>query len=716
MSVKVWNLRPVSVVAICGAMLTAAGFATPGKAEGQFGSLDGSRLENTVTQNLTRSIRLPEIGLDDGARLAGLGSSRDFYFPAPRSLKYSATLVLAYESATSIESRRSIEVLAGERSLMLKPLGGAHERQTLRIPIEGVAAQNGFIKISVRYGHVLPDNRCVDIRFAGDHLTILPETSLQLAFEKNAVDSVATALTLMPREVAIYLPGRDLNSREFGAALEAARSLRESGRQVRFETMPGADATAKMEPGSRFPAPTTLAFMPRMQSPFTPPAAAPETVQNWTQGSILIASSEDLETLAGNVRTPLFRPDAKPGVNSSSLSLINFGTGPAVLVSGPDPQSAARLIGSSWNAAAVKSTVSAESEIFQMREDGRFTFDRLRADLTARDVVDRAQWSVSLAAKDLPVQRRITGLRLQVAIAPDEANSNAVVTAFFNERMMESVSTATDMRAQLAFEIPEGLAGLNNSLRLVVQRQPQGGECTTLPIGFPAQLLGSSEVLTSAAAEAPRDFYETSSMFRDGVTLFVESRNAFQQRGHLAMLTEMASNLIPARAPLSIRFIDGDTAPQTAGPFVALTSRAPENAEPPVRFDQGRTIIRGPEGKTIADLGGLKNATVAQLVRAGLNQGIWIRTAANDEDLVPPARLQLDRGNVAVVDKNGVAFAFSTERDRLIEVVYPEKLSLADIANAYRPWVVGALWLAFSLLVVLSVHRFYARGRGGKTA
>ena len=598
-------------------------------------------------------------------------------------------------------------------ALLLKQLPGTPERQTLKIPLDGVEASNGFVKISVRYGHVLPDNRCVDIRFAGDHLTIMPETSLQLSFEKAAVDSVASALTLMPRDVAVYLPGRDLSSREFGAALEAARALREAGRRVRFETLPGADATAKFDTGMRTPPAPTLAFMPRAQLPFSAQSEAPVA---WTQGAVIIAAKEDIELLAGNSRATLFRPDAKPDLSASSLSLINFSSGPAVLVSGPDPQSAARLIGSAWNAAAVKSTVSSEGNVWQMREDGRFTFDRLRADLTARDVVDRAQWSVSLAARDLPIQRRLSGLRLHVAVAPDEANKNAVVTAFFNERMMQSVATPSDMRAQLSFDIPEGLAGLNNSLRLVVQRQPQGGDCAALPLGFPAQLLGSSEIITTPGAEAPRDFFEMASIFREGLTMFVESRNAFQQRGHLAMLTEFAGNLVPSRAPISVRFLDEGAAPQTSGPFVAVTSRAPENAEPTVRFDQGRTIIRGPEGKTIADLGGLKNTTVAQLVRAGLNQGLWIRTAAADEDIVPPSQLQLDRGNVAVVDKNGVAFAFSTDRDRLIEVVYPDKLSLAEIANAYRPWVVGGLWLAFSLLVVMSVHRFYARGRGGKAA
>ncbi len=703
----------VARCALAVSLVAGSGSLSPLAAEPLVSAIDGSKIEPPATQMLNRSISLREIGLTEGARLAGLGASREFYFPVPRALKHSANLVLTYETATSLDSRRSIEVLVGERSLLLKSLSATPERQTIRIPLDGIEAQNGFVKISVRYGHVLPDNRCVDIRFAGDHLTVLPETALQLSFDKSAIDSVASALTLMPRDVTVFLPGRELESREFAAAIEAARALRESGRRVKFETMPGADATAKFAPGARLPVATTLAFMPRAQMPF---GTSSEPPANWTQGAILIASSEDLELLAGNARSPLFRPDAKPDLSASSLSLINFGAGPAVLVSGPDPQSAARLVGSAWTAAAVKSTVSSGIEMSHMREDGRLTFDRLRTDLGARDVVDRAQWSVTLAAKDLPVQRKLSGLRLHVAVAPDEANKNAVVTAFFNERMMQAVATPSDMRAQLAFDVPEGLAGLNNSLRLVVQRQPQGGDCATMPLGFPAQLLGSSEILTTPAAEAPRDFFEMASHFREGVTLFVESRNAFQQRGHLAMLTELAGNLVPARAPVSVRFLDDGAAPQTSGPFMAISTRAPEHAEPAVRFDQGRTIIKGPEGRTIADLGGLKNTTVAQLVRAGLNQGLWIRTAAADEDLVPPSQLQLDRGNVAVLDRNGVAFAFSTERDRLIEVVYPDKLSLAEIANAYRPWVVGALWLAFSLLVLVSVHRFYARGRSGKAA
>ena len=65
------------------------------------------------------------------------------------------------------------------------------------------------------------------------------------------------------------------------------------------------------------------------------------------------------------------------------------------------------------------------------------------------------------------------------------------------------------------------------------------------------------------------------------------------------------------------------------------------------------------------------------------------------------------RIDVAIIDAAGVAFAFSNERDRLVEVVYPEQSTMAEIANAYRPWIVGALWLASSLLIVVGLLRFH---------
>jgi hypothetical protein len=63
-----------------------------------------------------------------------------------------------------------------------------------------------------------------------------------------------------------------------------------------------------------------------------------------------------------------------------------------------------------------------------------------------------------------------------------------------------------------------------------------------------------------------------------------------------------------------------------------------------------------------------------------------------------------------------VAFSYSTERDRLVQVLYPERMSLADIANAYRPWVIGGLWLALTLLVAMSMQRFYSKSRNTRAS
>ena len=72
-------------------------------------------------ERISRSVSLVELGLADGARLSGLGGARDFYFPAPKGARLSgATLSLSYETASSTESRRGVEVIVGERTVRLR--------------------------------------------------------------------------------------------------------------------------------------------------------------------------------------------------------------------------------------------------------------------------------------------------------------------------------------------------------------------------------------------------------------------------------------------------------------------------------------------------------------------------------------------------------------------------------------------------------------------
>ena len=81
-----------------------------------------------------------------------------------------------------------------------------------------------------------------------------------------------------------------------------------------------------------------------------------------------------------------------------------------------------------------------------------------------------------------------------------------------------------------------------------------------------------------------------------------------------------------------------------------------------MRFDRGRVAVADRSGKVLLDLGGFSSGAVAQVVNAGAQPGLWVKPLANDGALPTPAALRLDRGDVAFIDKSGVALAMSTER------------------------------------------------------
>ena len=679
---------------------------------------------------IDREIGLPEIGLAEGARLSGLGGSRDFFFPVPRGARLAGvTLNLAYETASSTDSRRGVEVLLGERTAFLQTIATARETGVLHIPLDGVDTSTGFAKVTIRYGGLI-EQKCLDLRYAADHLTVLPETALKFSVDREMVNTVAATLALMPQQVDIYVPARAMTTDEYAAAIVAARGLRATGHEIRFQLLPSASLTSSIGSSSRasgavgqtYPSlmsgqsmvagiPARFAAPPTLATPF--PAPVPEATNLWSRGAVVIASPNEVAALgvARNPDAESADPSRDVDAPKSALSLIRFGGAPAILISGDDPRAAADLIASPWRSAAIKSDVSARLSNGGDIGAGALTFDRLRTDLGARSVIDRALWSVSIGGRDLPSSRRVSGVRVDVAVAPDDVRSNAVVSAFFNDRLMDSVTTDNNVMARLKFDVPDGMAGLNNNLRVVVQRQTRGGDCLTMPVGSPAQLLDSSAVLTAPAADLAHDFFELAPKFRDGVEVFVDRDSALDQTSRLATLSAVARELSPAGAPVRVRYVEPGDSPRPSGSFIAMTANPPEQANTPIRFDRGRAVVRGPEGQTIADLGRLGDTMVAPVARTNLESGLWIRPVAAGAEPVVPASLRLDRGNVAIIDGAGVAFAFSNERDRLVEVVYPEQSTMAEIANAYRPWIVGALWLASSLLIVVGLLRFHRPGR-----
>jgi hypothetical protein len=128
-----------------------------------------------------------------------------------------------------------------------------------------------------------------------------------------------------------------------------------------------------------------------------------------------------------------------------------------------------------------------------------------------------------------------------------------------------------------------------------------------------------------------------------------------------------------------------------------------------VRFDRGRVEVTDRSGRTLLDLGGFVGGAVAQLVNAGDYPGVWIKPLAADGSAPSPSELHLDHGDVAFIDGNGVALAMSTERDTVVRISYPDQVSWLTVAERFRPWIIGGLWLFATAALLFILQRLFRR-------
>jgi hypothetical protein len=167
--------------------------------------------------------------------------------------------------------------------------------------------------------------------------------------------------------------------------------------------------------------------------------------------------------------------------------------------------------------------------------------------------------------------------------------------------------------------------------------------------------------------------------------------------------------LAPEGAPIAVKLTERSAAPAPSSAFLAVSERPPTGATPRVRFDRGRVAVADRSGRTLLDIGGFTAGAVAQIVTSGDFPGLWIKPLAGDGTLPVPRDLKLERGDVAFLDRAGVALAMSTERDTLVQVNYPDQVSWLAVAARLRPWIVASLWLIATLVLLYGLQRMLRR-------
>ncbi len=389
------------------------------------------------------------------------------------------------------------------------------------------------------------------------------------------------------------------------------------------------------------------------------------------------------------------------GRNAPAVALSGS-TMPILEVGGADPAKAARVLNSQTRS-LLDGTGYSTPQRQQIGEDRvSLGFPAVGADTSVKRISERGIWTAGIPATRFPAGKTLGRVELDVAVADDGGDIDPVISVTMNGLLLGSIEAETGQRNRLSFSIPDGLVGQDNRLDVTVTRVPKGGDCINAPQSYDAQLLPSSR-FTFIDAPEPRDFHELAPVFTSGVTVNLENGARL-----VPATSRLLSGLLGDTAPVSVTY---DEIPQS-GSYVHVADAPPPGTSPAVRFDKGKVLIRDREGETILSASSVVDLTIAQLVYDGARSVLWIRPGRDFSQLTQlPEDLRLASGDVAFVAEDGIRLAFSTTRDELVQINYPESFSLTQFFRQYRGWIVLLGWVAASAGFIWLLRKVYSARR-----
>lgn len=638
-------------------------------------------------KSLLVDVPFADAGFPDGFRLSNLGGRRELYTPVPQGAEISlAELVLGYDDVSAHEARRSLEILVNDRSVAALALDGKSTGRTARISLANAAVRDGFLKLSFVYSGAATQDRCIDVRYVGDSLTIRGESSVEFAIGVSGAPNIAATAALMPKDVGILLSESSPPAADIAAALTVARSLTATGRRVSF-----------------YHGKSNL-----------PDLVEHDSRRRWTRGLIVVGA---FDAIADRLDAQIALASNAGMVDAANtLVAARIGGVPVLLVTDSGSPRIGRLLGNP-SLTALRDTSSASvGMVSALRHPSdRISFNDLGLTPPHAEVFGRAELAVTVASRSLPSGTRPSRVVLDVMVAPDGDGEKAVVSAFVNERLLASIVAAIGEPTRLDFALPDGLVGAVANIRAVVQRRSSQGDCRFEPQGYPAEILGSSQVVLSQAAPMARDFSDLATLWASGIQIQLPASAAERPLSILASLSGVLSALSSRTTPIDVRYVDGKAPSPPTAPFISVGNVAPGGAVQRVSFDRGRVAITDRNDRVLLDVGWLTTGAVAQIVTANDHPGLWIRPLSSDGSLSSAPAINLDRGDVAFLDRNGVALALSTERDTLLRIAYVDQRSWTSYLDRFWPWIVGTAWALATISLLVMAQRLYRRRMSGTT-
>ncbi|NGM20231.1 hypothetical protein G3576_09420 [Roseomonas stagni] len=392
------------------------------------------------------------------------------------------------------------------------------------------------------------------------------------------------------------------------------------------------------------------------------------------------------------------------GLGPAGAAVLDLDGMPALALGGPQPEQAAGLLDGPWRDAAAATTLSVRDARAPDAAATALPFSALRGATLPQEGATPG-WAVEFSLRDLPGGGLPQAIDLAFTLTPD-AGGWSVATATLNDTMLGSAALPAEGPARLSLPVPPALLRLDNRLVVTLQRPAAGGL---------AQLMPDSMLRLAPPAPA-RDFLALPGRFAGGVEVILDSPDGGPVAEALNPVLWLLRSLVPATAPVTVTLREGAAPPRPTGPFIAVTAEPPAGSQPALRFDAGRLTLSDRDGRPLLDLEGVQRLIAAQLVTAeGGQPGLWLRLPTLMPAL-PAAAPRLERGDVALLDGQGVALAWSSQAPAPeVRLAYaeapattPAVATLPAVAApaersailVWRPWVLAVLWvLGFALVV-----------------
>lgn len=698
------------------AAVPAVSAAAPAGAAQQFQAWSGERW-------IARSISLTELGFTAPAVLDNSNSKREFYLPVPSGVALSeAALQLNGRYLRADGGRTTMTVSIDGYPVAAKRLPDDLGDASQAVAVDGLPRSTGFVRVGINWSSVLNDLVCTDQRAPGNSLSITPDSRFSYKYERNAIDTLATAWSALPQRPVLLVAERNLSAPAFDTAWRTGVAMERNGKHALVRTLPGVGDLIDL---SRTEVPAALLGLPAFAAlaDHNPKHAIKDQAELGallvmgehgplradvviTDAALLAGLREAFGALYAQVKAQ--RPDAadalaallaanfsvlEAAAGPEQIRLTQFGGNPAITIPAASVAKAAALLGSLWRPTAVGTAITVGAAENAKLDGDTMLLSQFGAIAGTLDVLARTERSVVFDLGAVSMDGRLPDrLSFDLSAAPSINDEAPIASLFINDYLLGAKKLVADGSAQrVTVAIPRYVLSARNEVRIAFLRQPTQVRCHDTPMAYPVSILPGSHI---HLGEAPRknDFIGMASQYGGASSLLVPDSWLAAPGASLPQLIRIADAAGLPVTRTSLQLVPAGQNGKPNGPFLALDV-ALDGYQPGAALHSGKLILQGNAKAPLLDLNGVERVATAEVISASGQNGIAYRNVGKQPTL-SEAAFRLTNGNLAVLGNAGPLLQLNMDD--------PNGARTAALENPESLWErYMTLWLVLAGVLVL---------------